>query len=105
MACGEFWDGGEARMGGFAAEFRGFWVARGHSAAIQRTADAGGHSRRKNFLKIFKKGVKTRKLGCGRDRETPYIGGAVRLLDQEARPLAALPEVRFVQVSHLQAPT
>jgi hypothetical protein len=24
--CGQFWGGGEVRMGGFAAEFRGFWV-------------------------------------------------------------------------------
>lgn len=29
-------------MGGFAAEFRGFWAERGHGAAIQRTADMGG---------------------------------------------------------------
>ena len=36
-------------MGGFAAEFRGFWVARGYGKAIQRTADSAGHSGRKNF--------------------------------------------------------
>ena len=42
-------------MGGFAAEFRGFWVARGRGVAIQCTADMGGLTGRKNFLKIFKK--------------------------------------------------
>ena len=36
-------------MGGFTAEFRGFWVARGRGAAIQRTADADGLTGRKNF--------------------------------------------------------
>ena len=36
-------------MGGFAAEFRGFWVARGCGAAIQRTADTAGVIGRKNF--------------------------------------------------------
>jgi len=47
--CGCLWGGGEARMGGFAAEFRGFWVARGCGAAIQRTADMGGLTGRKIF--------------------------------------------------------
>ena len=47
--CGRFWGGGEARRGGFAAEFRGFRAARGQGAAIQRTADSAGHSGRKNF--------------------------------------------------------
>ena len=47
--CGGFWDGGEARMGNFAAEFRGFRVAQGCGAAIQRTADMGGPTGRKNF--------------------------------------------------------
>ena len=47
--AGDFWGGGEARMGGFAAEFRGFWVARGRGAAIQRTADTDGLSVRKIF--------------------------------------------------------
>ena len=61
--CGWFWGGGEARMGGFAAEFRGFWGARGCGAAIQRTVDTAGVIGRKNFLKIFKKGVENRKLG------------------------------------------
>ena len=52
---GENRGGGEARVGGFAAEFRGFWVARGCGAAIQRTADMGGLTGRKNFKKILKK--------------------------------------------------
>ena len=47
--CGENRGGGEARMGGFAAKFRGFWVARGRGAAIQRTADADGLTGRKIF--------------------------------------------------------
>ena len=42
--AGGFWGGGEARMGGFAAKFRGFWVESGCSEAIQRTADMGGRS-------------------------------------------------------------
>ena len=46
---GDFGGSGEARMGGFAAEFRGFWVACGRGEAIQRTADSGGQSERKNF--------------------------------------------------------
>lgn len=45
-------------MGGFAAEFRGFWVARECDEAIQHAADTAGVIGRKNFLKIFKKGVK-----------------------------------------------
>lgn len=45
-------------MGGSAAEFRGFWVARGCGEAIQRTVDTAGVIGRKNFLKIFKKGAK-----------------------------------------------
>lgn len=49
-------------MGGFAAEFRGFWVARGCGEAIQRTADAAGTIGAKKFLKIFKKGVKNLKM-------------------------------------------
>ena len=49
MFYGENRGGGEARMGGFAAKFRGFWVARGRGAAIQRTADSAGRSGRKNF--------------------------------------------------------
>lgn len=38
-------------MGRFAAEFRGFWAACGRGAAIQCTADMGGPTGRKNFLK------------------------------------------------------
>lgn len=45
-------------MGGFAAEFRGFWAESGCGEAIQRTVDTAGVIGRKNFLKIFKKGVK-----------------------------------------------
>ena len=46
---GDFGGSGEARMGGFAAEFRGFWAGRGCGTAIQRTADTTGVIRRKNF--------------------------------------------------------
>ena len=60
---GDFGGSGEARMGGFAAKFRGFlgWarVQRGYSAH-------GGHRRAlgaKKFLKIFKKGVENPKIG------------------------------------------
>lgn len=74
------WGGGEARMGDFAAEFRGFWAGRERGEAIQRTADSAGVVGAKKFLKTFKKGVKTRKLGV---REVPegdprasYIGYA-----------------------------
>lgn len=108
MFCGGFRGGGEARMGGFAAEFRGFRVVRGCGAAIQRTADAAGVIERKNFLKIFKKGVKTRKLGCGRSsgrwrRDTLYRVCEV-IFRSGFSPLAALLEVRLVQTSQLQAP-
>ena len=65
-------------MGGFAAELRGFWMARGRGTAIQRTADSAGTIGRKNFLKIFEKRVKTRKLGVREvpegGAEAPYIG-------------------------------
>ena len=47
--AGDFWGSGEARMGGFAAEFRGFWPRRGCDETVQRTADTDGHSVRKNF--------------------------------------------------------
>ena len=43
-------------MGGFAVEFRGFWMGRGRGAAIQRTVDTGGVVGAKKFLKTFKKG-------------------------------------------------
>ena len=36
-------------MGGFAAKFRGFWVALGCGEAIQRTADMGELTGRKIF--------------------------------------------------------
>lgn len=49
-------------MGGFAAEFRGFRVARGRGAAIQRTADADGLTGRKIFLK---EGEKPKNWGAG----------------------------------------
>ena len=64
-------------MGGSAAEFRGFWVARGYGKAIQRTADIGGLVGRKKFLK--KRGGKPKngvrevpEGGAG----APYIGCA-----------------------------
>ena len=47
--CGGFWGGREARMGGFTAKFRGFWVGYGRGTAIQRTADADGLTGRKIF--------------------------------------------------------
>lgn len=47
--AGDFGGSGKVRMGGSAAEFRGFWVARGCGAAIQRTADMGGLTGRKIF--------------------------------------------------------
>lgn len=63
-------------MGGFTAEFRGFRVARGHGAAIQRTADTAGRPGEK----IFKKGVENRKIRVQEvpegGAEAPYIGCA-----------------------------
>lgn len=47
--AGDFGAAAKARMGGFAAEFRGFWVAQGGGEAIQRTADAAGLVWRKIF--------------------------------------------------------
>lgn len=56
----------------------------------------GGITGRKNFLKIFKKGVKNLKMGVREVPEgglgTPYIGCAGRFLSLGARPLAALLE-------------
>jgi hypothetical protein len=46
---GENRGGGEARMGVFTAEFRGFRVVRGRGAAIQRTADSTEVVERKIF--------------------------------------------------------
>lgn len=71
-------------MGGFAAEFRGFWTERGYGEAIQRTADMGGLTGRKIFLKIFEKRVKSLKIGVRKAPEggagAPYIGCARRFL-------------------------
>lgn len=39
---GENRGGGETRMGGFAAEFRGFRAESGCGEAVQRTADSAG---------------------------------------------------------------
>ena len=47
--AGDFGTAAKARMGGFTAEFRGFWAARGRGAAIQRTADSTGAIGRKIF--------------------------------------------------------
>lgn len=95
-------------MGGFAAEFRGFWSGSGCGAAIQRTADAAGQSERKKILKKGRERVKNRKIGVREVPEggagAPYIGCAGRFLGLETRPLAALLEVRFVQVPQLRAP-
>lgn len=55
-------------MGGFAAEFRGFWSGRGRGAAIQRTADVVGQSGRKNFLKEGEKPKSWGARGAGRWR-------------------------------------
>ena len=78
------------RVGGFAAEFRGFWVARGRGEAIQRAADMGGLTGRKIFLKIFEKRVKSLKMGVREGLEgglrAPYIGCARRLLGAILRP-------------------
>ena len=67
-------------MGGFAAEFRGFWSGRGCGAAIQRTADTAGRAGQKNFLKKVWKKVKNPKIGVGEglegDTGAPYIGCA-----------------------------
>ena len=71
----------------------------------------GGHCRArgaKKFLKIFKKRGENPKNGVpevpGGGAGAPYIERAGRFLNLETRPLAALLKVRFVQVSHLQAP-
>lgn len=51
-------------MGGFAAEFRGFRVARGCGEAIQRTADSAGTIGQKNFKKGAEKGGKLKNWGA-----------------------------------------
>ena len=52
--AGVFGGEGGVRVGGFAAEFRGFWPGRGCGEAIQRTADVGGCSGRKIFKNVRK---------------------------------------------------
>lgn len=59
-------------MGGFAAEFRGFWGGRGRGAATQRTADSAGVVGRKNFLKRGEKPKNWGTRGAGR-----WIGGTL----------------------------
>lgn len=64
--AGDFESGGEARMGGFAAEFRGFWTGRGCGAAIQRTAGARGE---KIFKNLLERGEKPKNWGEGARRD------------------------------------
>lgn len=66
-------------MGRFAAEFRGFWPGRGCGAAIQRTADMGGPTGRKIFLKMCGKPKNWGARGAGRwHRSTLYrVCGAI----------------------------
>lgn len=52
-------------MGGFAAEFRGFRVAQGCGAAIQRTADMAGARGEKIFKKFLKTCEKPKNWGVG----------------------------------------
>lgn len=52
-------------MGGFAAEFQGFWAGRERGEAIQRTADTAGRSGQKKFKKGAKKGEKPKNWGAG----------------------------------------
>lgn len=83
------------------------------SGARVRRGDSahGGQGRAleaKKFLKFFRKGRKTQKIGVregsGDGSGAPYIGCAGRFLGLETRPLAALLGVRFVQASQLRAP-
>ncbi len=77
---GDFGGSGEARMGGFAAKFRGFLggarVRRGDSAHGGQCRALGA----KKFLKIFKKGVENPKIGVrevpGGGLGAPYVGCA-----------------------------
>ncbi len=82
------------------------------SGARVRRGDSahGGQGRAleaKKFLKFFRKGRKTQKIGVregsGDGSGAPYIGCAGRFLGLETRPLAALLEVRFARASRLQA--
>lgn len=70
-------------MGGFAAEFRGFWVIQGRGEAIQRTADTTGQSGRKNFLKRGEKPKKWGARGAERASRQPYIEVGARSLTAE----------------------
>ena len=79
------------------------------SGARARRGDSahGGQCRAlgaKKFLKIFKKRGENPKNGVREAPRDSYIGGAEQFLSREARPLAALLEVRFVQAPQLQAP-
>ena len=73
--------------------------------SARRTLPGG---RGKKIFKKGEKGAKNRKFGVREVPEggprAPYIGCAGRFLGLEARPLAALLEVRFVQAPRLRAP-
>ena len=69
----------------------------------------GGHCRArgaKKFLKIFKKGVENREIGVWEGSEGG-LGALYRacgvISGLDARPLAAVLEVRFVQAPQLRA--
>ena len=90
-------------MGGFAAEFRGFWVGYGRGEAIQRTADTAGRSGRKNFLKRAEKSKNWGPRGAGRWFGSTLYRVRGVFLGLEAGPLAAMLGVHFVQVPQPQA--
>lgn len=75
---------------------------------VWRGDSAHGGQRRAGWAKKFlKKGRKTEKLGCGSAERWPEgtlyrVRGAI--LGLEARPLAALLDVHFVQVPQLRVP-
>lgn len=69
----------------FAAEFRGFWIARGHGAAIQRTADTDGHSVRKIFKNLLERGEKPKNWGA-RDAGRWLEGTLYRACETVFRP-------------------
>lgn len=87
---------------------RGWAVLPRNSAVFGLDADAARRFSARRTLsggrgeKIFKKGAKNRKIGAREVPEgnprAPYIGCAGRFLGLEVRPLAALLEVRLVQV-------
>lgn len=100
------WRGGNGRIcRGIPGFSDGARVRRGDSAH----GGYGWGGWAKKFLKIFKKGGKARKIGVREVPEggagAPYIGCAGRFLGLEARPLAALLGVHFVQVSQLRTLT